>query len=97
MHITIRNLGIASGPCFFFQKRPRGGRKRKKNLMDFHPHGYETSIFTLGAPHEDAEGRQTKLHLGFSLGKLVQPSSGISILRDCHVVLSLMMSTRTSS
>ena len=34
------------------------------------------------------QGRQTKLHPGFTLGKLVQPSPGISILRDSHIVLS---------
>ena len=27
---------------------------RRKILMDFHPYGYETFIFTLGAPHEEA-------------------------------------------
>ena len=37
--------------------------------MDFHPYGLETFIFTLGAPHEDAYDRQTKLHPGFTLGK----------------------------
>ena len=44
--------------------------------MDSHPYSYETSIFTLGAPHEKVQGRQTKLHPGFTLGKLVQPSPG---------------------
>ena len=29
-----------------------------------------------------------KLHPGFTLGKLVQPSPGISILWDSHIVLS---------
>ena len=47
----------------------------------------ETAIFTLGAPHEDVQGRQTKLHPGFTLGKLVQPSPVISHLRDSHIVL----------
>ena len=47
--------------------------------MDSHPYSYETSIFTLGAPHEEVQGRQTKLHPGFTVGKLVQPSPGISI------------------
>ena len=51
MHITIRNLGIASGLRFFF---PRGGHGRRQMLMDPHPYGYETSIFTLVAPHEQA-------------------------------------------
>ena len=46
--------------------------------MDSHPYSYETSIFTLCAPHEEVQGRQTKLHPGFTLGKLVQPSPGIS-------------------
>ena len=71
MHITIRNLGIASSLRFF---------GRRKILMDSHPYGYETSIFTLGVPHEKVQGRQTKLHPGFTLGKLVQPSPGISFL-----------------
>ena len=56
--------------------------------MDSHPYGYETSIFTLGAPHEEVQGRQAKLHPGFTLGNLVQPSPGISILGDSHIVLS---------
>ena len=67
---------------------PRGGHERRKILMDSHPYSYETSIFNLGAPYEEVQGRQTKLHPGFTLGKLVQPSSGISILRDSHTVLS---------
>ena len=78
MHITIRNLGIASGLRLFFSS-PRGGHGRKF-LMDSHPSSYETSIFTLGAPHEKVQGRQTKLHPGFTLSKLVQPSPGISFL-----------------
>ena len=49
-------------------------------LMDPHPYSYETSIFTLAAPHEEVQGRQTKLHPGFTLGKLVHPSPGISFL-----------------
>ena len=85
-HITIRNLGIASSPCFFLS--PQGGHGSRKILMDFHPYGYETSIFTLGAPHEEVWGRQTKLYPGFTLGKLAQPSPGITILRDSHIVLS---------
>ena len=44
-----RNLGIASGPIFFF-KSTRGSWK-KKILIDSHPYSHETSIFTLGAPH----------------------------------------------
>ena len=84
-HTTIRILGIASGPSFFFS---RGGHGRRTFLMDSHPYSHETSIFTLGAPHEEVQGRQTKLHPGFTMGKLVQPSPGISILRDAHIVLS---------
>ena len=38
--------------------------------------------------HEKVQGRQTKFHPGFTMGKLVQPSPGISILRDSHFVLS---------
>ena len=68
-HTTIRNLDIASGPSFFF---PRGGHGRRNILMDFHPYSHETSIFTLGAPHEEVQGRQTKLHPGFTMGKQVQ-------------------------
>ena len=91
VHITIRNLGIASGLRFFlflFFLSTRGGHGRRTILMDSHSYSYETSIFTLGAPHEEVQGRQTKLHPGFTLGKLVQPSPGISILRDSHIVLS---------
>ena len=29
--------------------------------MDSHTYSYETSIFTLGAPNEEVQGRQTKL------------------------------------
>ena len=29
----------------------RGGHGRRKILMDYHPYGYETYIFTLCAPH----------------------------------------------
>ena len=91
-HTTIRNLGIAFGPIFFFFFffffSLRGGHGRRKILMDSHPYSHETSIFTLGAPHEEVQGRQTKLHPVFTMGKLVQPSPGISILRDAHIVLS---------
>ena len=73
---------------FFFLDPLRGGHGRRKMLMDSHPYSHETSIFTLGAPHEEVQGRQTKLHPGFTMGKLVQPSPGISILRDAHIVLS---------
>ena len=81
-HTTIRNLGIASGPSFFFFffLSPRGGHGRRQILINSHPYSHETSIFTLGAPHEEVQGRQTKLHPGFTMGKLVQPSPGISIL-----------------
>ena len=68
-HTTIRNLGIASGPSFFFS---RVGHGRRKILMDSHPYSHETNIFTLGVPHEEVQGRQTKLHPGFTMGKLVQ-------------------------
>ena len=34
--------------------------------MDSHPYSYENSIFTLGAPHEEVQGRQTKLHPDFN-------------------------------
>ena len=42
--------------------------------MDSHPYSYETSIFTLVAPHEEVQGRQTKLYPFLTLGKLVQLS-----------------------
>ena len=48
--------------------------------MDSYPHSYETYIFTLSAPHEEVQGGQTKLHPGFTLGKLVQPS-----LNSCRI------------
>ena len=54
------------------------GHGRRKILIDSHPYSHETSIFILGAPHEEVQGRQTKLHPGFTMGKLVQPSLGIS-------------------
>ena len=73
---------------FFFPLSPRGGHGRRKILMDSHPYSHETPIFTLGAPHEGVQGGQTKLHPGFTMGKLVQPSPGISISRDAHIVLS---------
>ena len=56
--------------------------------MDSHPYSHETSIFTLGAPHEEVQGGQTKLHPGFPMGKLVRPAPGILILQDAHIVLS---------
>ena len=77
MHITIRNLGIASGLRFFLVFFSlRGGHGSRKILMDSHPYSYVTSIFILGVSHEEVQGRQTKLHLPFNLGKLVQPSPG---------------------
>ena len=45
--------------------------------INFDPYSYETSIVTLRAPHQKVQGRQTKLHPGFTLGKLVQPFPGI--------------------
>ena len=56
--------------------------------MDSHPYSHETSIFTLRALHEEVQGRQTKLHPGFTMDKLVQPSPGILILWDAYIVLS---------
>ena len=60
----------------------------RKSLMNSRPYSSETSIFTLGAPHAEVQGRHTKLYPGFTLGKLVQSSPGISILHDSHIVLS---------
>ena len=80
-----QKFGHSLRPQFF---SPQRGRGRRKFLMDSHPYSHETSIFTLGAPHEEVQGRQTKLHPGFTMGKLVQPSPGISNLRDSHIVLS---------
>ena len=72
--------------------------------MDSHPYSYETSIFTLGAPHEEVQGEQTKLHPGFTLGKLVQLSPACRYMYlislrfpYCSVQTVLMMSPRTSS
>ena len=76
------NKTIAPGPS------PRGGHEKRKFLMDSHPYSHKTSIFTLSAPHEEVQSRQTKLHPGFTMGKLVQLSPGISILRDAHIALS---------
>ena len=47
-------------PVFF----PRGGRGRRNILMDSHLYSYGASIFTLGAPHEEVQGRLAKLHPG---------------------------------
>ena len=35
-----------------------GGHGRRTILMDAHPYGHETSIFSLCAPHEEVQGRQ---------------------------------------
>ena len=58
-HNNQKYLGIDPGPSFFFFSRPRGGHGRITILMDSHPYSHETSIFTLGAPHEEVQGRQT--------------------------------------
>ena len=79
MNITIRNLDTASGLHLFFQVH-EGVKEEHNLLMDYHPYSHETSIFTLSGPHEEVQGRQTKLHPGFTLGKLVQPSPGISFV-----------------
>ena len=79
-----QKFGHSLRPQFFFH----GGHGKRKILMDSHPYSHVTSLFTLGAPHEGVQGRQTKLHPGFTMGKLVQPSPGISILQDAHIVLS---------
>ena len=50
-----QKFGHSLWPHFFFLS-PRGGHGRRKILMDSHPYSHETSIFTLGAPHE--EGKQ---------------------------------------
>ena len=59
---------------FFFFFNPRGGHGRRKILMDSHPYSHETSIFTIGAPHEEVQGRQKKLHTGSTMGKLYPDS-----------------------
>ena len=81
-----QKFGHSLLPHFFFFKSTRGSWKRKN--FDSHPYSHETCIFTLDAAHEEVQGRQTKLHPGFIMGKLVQPSLGFSILRDAHIVLS---------
>ena len=50
------------------------GSWKKINFDDSHPYSCETSIFTLSAPHEEVQCRQTKLHPGFTMVKLVQSS-----------------------
>ena len=40
-------------PLFAVFLSPRGDHGRKK-MVDFHLYGYETFIFTLCAPHEEA-------------------------------------------
>ena len=37
--------------------------------MDSQSYSYKTFIFTLGAPLEEVQGRQTKLHPGFTRKK----------------------------
>ena len=61
----------------------------KENIFwEFSPLWLRNFHFYLGAPHKEAWTKQPKLHPGFTLGKLVQPSPGFSILRDSHIVLS---------
>ena len=50
-----QNFGHSLRPLFiFFIQSSRGGHGRRKMLMDFHRYGYETAIYTLGAPREEA-------------------------------------------
>ena len=74
---SVRVKLLARAKVIFLREQPD----------DFFFCGEPCSIFTLGAPHEEVQGRQTKLHPP-PMGKLVQPSPGISILRDAHIVLS---------
>ena len=67
-----QKFGHSPRPRFFFH-----GHGRRTILLDSHLYSHETSIFTLGEPHEGVQGGQTKLHPGFTMGKLVQPSPGI--------------------
>ena len=59
-------------------------------------YSYVTSIFTLAAPHKEVQGRQTKLHPGFTLGKLVLPSPGRVRNSGCPVVQDNQKSSRTT-
>ena len=85
---------------FFFFLSPRGGHGKRKIVIDSHPYSLETSTFTLGAPHEEVHGRQTKLHPRFPP---VQTSAALSRylhfsrLPHCSVQTGLMMSSRTYS
>ena len=72
-----QKFGHSPWPQFFFKLlffKFMRGHERRKIMMDSHPYGYETSIFTLCAPHEEVQDRQTKFHPGFTLGKLVKLS-----------------------
>ena len=89
-----------SKSCDLIFASPRGGHGRRKILMDSHPYSHKTSIFTLGAPHEKVQGRQTNLHPGFTMVKLVQrlpQASQFFEMPICSVQAVLMMSSRTSS
>ena len=70
------------------ENSPRWGHGRRNILMYFYPYTHETSIFTLAALHEEVKGRQTKLHPGFTMGKLVRPSERVSIVPLRHLVIT---------
>ena len=100
-HITIRNLVIASGPTFFFKFEVQEAVMEEENfLLDSHPYSHETSIFTLGAPHEEVQGAGKQ---NFTQVLLVQTSAAFpehlnsSRCPHCSVQPVLMMSSRTSS
>ena len=44
----------------YAQNNQKFGHRRQIS-MDSHPYSYETSIFTLGVPHKEVQGRQTKV------------------------------------
>ena len=87
IHHNNQRFGHILQPQFFFHGR-------RTILMDSHPSSHENSIFTLGAPHEEVQGRQTKLHPGFKMGKLVpSPARYLNSSRfpHCSVQTVLMM------
>ena len=63
-----QKFGHSFRPPFFYIFFLSHGRRNI--LMDSHPYtcySYESYIFTLGAPHEEVQGRKTKLHTGYTL------------------------------
>ena len=84
-----RKFGHSLRPQFFrVFSSPRGGHERRKILMDSDPYGYETSIL----PSVRLWGRAGQASKNsprfYPEETSAQPSPGISILRDSHILLS---------